>query len=74
MSDMTIDIAKGQYTRDVVVTLNGCQNGTASAPPDGCVAYQGCDPGYPVVWCAFTGAHEPPPLSGPEVWDLFSQL
>lgn len=36
--------------RDALVTLNGCSSTTVPVDPSPCVAYQGCDDGYPVIW------------------------
>lgn len=56
---------------------NGCEP-DASAPvdPDPCVAFEGCDAGYPVVWCVTTGqAHgRQDDLAGPAFWNFLSAL
>ena len=73
--DTTIAISNGEAARDEFAKRNGC-NMDEPAPigSDGCVAYQGCDEGYPVNWCPFTGIHQPPPFSGPEIWAFLSQF
>jgi poly(3-hydroxybutyrate) depolymerase len=73
-NDPTIDISQGEAARDEFVQKNQCQTDTAPTDPEGCVAYQGCDPGYPVVWCPFDGIHEPPPFSGSAIWAFLSQF
>jgi len=73
--DTTINISNGRAARDEFAKRNGCS--TDDPQPignDGCVAYQGCDEGYPVNWCEFEGIHEPPPFSGPEIWGFLSQF
>jgi hypothetical protein len=42
--------------------------------PSPCVAYQGCDDGYPVTWCEFAGGHSPPSFASAAIWDFFSQF
>ena len=73
-NDTTITISQGEAARDEFVGRNQCQADTIPAEPAGCVAYQGCDPGYPVDWCPFDGAHEPPPFSGSAIWAFLSQF
>jgi polyhydroxybutyrate depolymerase len=73
-SDTTIDISQGEAARDAFVQRNHCQAGTTPTEPSGCVSYQGCDSGYPVDWCPFDGAHEPPPFSGSAIWAFLSQF
>jgi polyhydroxybutyrate depolymerase len=41
--------------RDAFVTKNGCTDQTQPVDPSPCVAYQGCDEGYPVIWCERVG-------------------
>jgi polyhydroxybutyrate depolymerase len=73
--DTTINISNGEAARDEFANRNGCS--MADPTPygsDGCVAYQGCDDGYPVNWCPFEGIHQPPPFSGPAIWEFLSQF
>jgi hypothetical protein len=42
--------------------------------PGACVSYQGCDEGFPVVWCEFSGGHQTAPGSAQAIWDFFSQF
>ena len=73
--DTTIDISNGEAARDEFAKRNGCSTAEPlSIGSDGCVAYQGCDEGYPVNWCPFTGIHQPPPFSGPAIWAFLSQF
>jgi polyhydroxybutyrate depolymerase len=73
-SDTTIAISQGEAARDEFVQRNHCQTDAMPTEPDGCVTYQGCDSGYPVDWCPFDGAHEPPPFSGSAIWAFLSQF
>ncbi len=73
--DTTITPDQGEAVRDVFIARNGCQpSDPAPTTPDGCVSYQGCDPGYPVTWCTFEGIHEPSPYAGEAIWNFFSQF
>jgi poly(3-hydroxybutyrate) depolymerase len=74
MSDPTINFSLGQAARDTFVQRNHCSSQTVATTPSGCVSYQGCDPGYPVVWCPFDGVHQPPPFAGSAIWAFLSQF
>jgi polyhydroxybutyrate depolymerase len=73
-SDPTISISNGQAARNAFMTRNHCSTQTMAGSPAGCVNYQGCDPGYPVVWCPFDGVHEPAPFAGSAIWTFLSQF
>jgi poly(3-hydroxybutyrate) depolymerase len=74
MSDPTINISLGEASRDTFVQRNHCGTQTVPISPSGCVSYQGCDPGYPVIWCPFDGVHQPPPFAGSAIWAFLSQF
>jgi poly(3-hydroxybutyrate) depolymerase len=74
MSDPTIAIVNGQAARDKFVSIDHCGSATTPADANGCVNYQGCTAGDPVVWCPFAGVHEPPPFAGPAIWSFLSQF
>jgi poly(3-hydroxybutyrate) depolymerase len=90
IGDGTLGIDGGRDLRDKFVANNGC---TAQNPPEPspgsqmhtCTSYQGCDPGYPVRWCAFDGGHTPGMVDGggddgartwtkTEAWEFFKQF
>ena len=90
LGDGTLGIEGGRDLRDRFVANNGC---TAQNPPEPspgsqmhtCTSYQGCDPGYPVRWCAFDGGHTPGMVDGggddgartwtkTEAWEFFKQF
>ena len=73
-NDTTIPIANGEAARDEFVKRNHCGTQTSAADANNCVTYQGCDQGYPVTWCTFSGVHEPAPFAGPEIWQFISPL
>jgi polyhydroxybutyrate depolymerase len=74
MSDPTINISLGEASRDSFVQRNHCSTQTVPINPSGCVSYQGCDPGFPVIWCPFDGVHQPPPFAGSAIWAFLSQF
>lgn len=90
IGDNVLPIASGRALRDQFVRNNGC---TAQNPPEPAsgshthivTAYSGCRAGYPVVWAAFDGGHDPGPRDGctcsgwqtwtsGEVWKFITQF
>lgn len=72
--DSAFSLTTGQSVRDHFRDRNRCDTTSIPGSPDGCVDYQGCDPGHPVTWCTFPGAHEPPPFAGEAIWRFLSAL
>jgi polyhydroxybutyrate depolymerase len=72
--DTAIPPSSGEASRDYWLNANHCTSTTMPVDPAPCVAYQGCDPGFPVTWCLFPGGHAPWAPSGKGVWDFFSQF
>ena len=82
----------GVEARDFYIGRNGCES--TAVPPLGpahdsvvanreshqCVAYQGCDPGKPVVWCEHSeggydgSTHGWPKFGGQQIWDFVQAL
>ena len=64
--------------RDRLLSLNGCDMPPSSTPvdPAPCESYQGCDPGYPVIWCATSGQEHArqDSLVVPAFWNFFQSL
>lgn len=63
--------------RDRLIAANHCMSeGPVMEPPAPCARYQGCDPGYPVIWCQTTGKmHDRQDALAPGAfWGLFSGL
>jgi polyhydroxybutyrate depolymerase len=73
-ADGVVPIAAGQEGRDEFLARNGCGMDSVPVEPDECVAYQGCQQGYPVTWCEWDGGHWWPPFATLAVWDFFSQF
>jgi len=77
IDDPTIRIDQGRATAAYWTTANHCQTATASIdsnPDHGCVEYQGCDSGYPVVFCEFKGVHEVQPWEPDAIWSFFGRF
>ena len=73
-SDTTISTSQGQAARDEFVKRNHCGTQTSSPDANNCVTYSGCDQGYPVIWCTFSGDHRPAPFAGKGIWGFISPL
>jgi poly(3-hydroxybutyrate) depolymerase len=71
-SDTTVPFSSGEASRDYWKMANHCTDDTM--PVGSCVAYQGCDDGYPVHWCEFSGAHMQPSFAPDAIWEFFSQF
>ncbi len=78
----TMDNSNGingsESARDRVLMENNCDTSIEPVPedPSPCVRYQGCDPGYPVVWCATTGEghNRQDNLAAPAFWNFFQEF
>jgi poly(3-hydroxybutyrate) depolymerase len=73
-SDSLVPIASGRQARDKILGLNHCGTDTKPTDPSPCVAYQGCDEGYPVTWCEWDGDHNRPPFGNTAVAAFFKQF
>jgi poly(3-hydroxybutyrate) depolymerase len=73
-SDTTVPPTNAQSANNYFVTKNHCSTQTTPVSPSPCVAYQGCDSGYPVVWCEFSGGHMPWSQAPDPVWAFFNQF
>jgi poly(3-hydroxybutyrate) depolymerase len=83
MQDDQNVFAEGEKARDRILASNGCTTNTEPYDWDGdpntessCVLYQGCMPGFPVVWCPSTGkGHgDQSPVSTVGMWRFWSQF
>jgi poly(3-hydroxybutyrate) depolymerase len=85
--DTVVSIDGGRRGRDEFVGRNHCTMETTpvegsvwcdgipdNRQPCACVSYNGCDEGYPVIWCEFNGPHTPAPNSGATIWNFFAQF
>jgi poly(3-hydroxybutyrate) depolymerase len=64
----------GERTR--MVEQNHCMAETTPEDPAPCVRHNGCDPGYPVIWCETMGKghNRQDDLAPGAFWKLFSSL
>lgn len=72
--DTVVAYASGERSRDYWVMSNMCQTTSQPVGTNGCVAYDGCADGHPVIWCEFTGGHTVPPFASADIWAFFSQF
>jgi poly(3-hydroxybutyrate) depolymerase len=72
--DSLVSLDSGRGARDVILARNHCSTATSAKDANGCVSYQGCDAGYPVVWCEWPGGHTYPEFARPETWKFFAQF
>jgi poly(3-hydroxybutyrate) depolymerase len=77
-TDGTVGIDASIAARDDHRTRNGCDPDAATTAfePAPCVAYAGCDPRLPVVWCATTGLGHArqDELAAPAFWRFLAGL
>ena len=71
-----VDFSAGESARNRVLTLNHCAATTMTVPPTTsmCVAYDGCDGGYPVHWCPHPAAHTIPTFAAEGIANFFLQF
>ena len=72
--DTVVAFSSGQASRDYWASANHCATTTMPIGSNGCVAYDGCDAGYPVHWCEFDGGHTVPSFAADDIWAFFSQF
>lgn len=74
-ADTTVPFASGESARDRIVALNHCGATTHPVDPAPCVQYDGCDTGYPVVWCPVAGeGHAIPTFAAAAIAGFFTQF
>ena len=74
-ADEQVTFANGESAKNTYVTRNHCQTTTQPVEPQPyCTQYDGCDSGYPVVWCVHDGGHTVPQWSGAAIAAFFQQF
>jgi poly(3-hydroxybutyrate) depolymerase len=70
------DVSGGIKARDRLRELNGCGTETKPIAPEPCVEYQGCNSGYPVIWCQTQGEghSRQDSLTVPALYEFFAQF
>jgi polyhydroxybutyrate depolymerase len=75
MSDQVVAFTQGEASRDTWRTKAGCETTSMPIDPSPCVAYDGCDDGLVVRFCAHNettnGGHGWPAFAAPTAWKLF---
>ncbi len=62
-------------TRDYWIAINSCKKGETHEGFDpSCVAYDDCDPQFPVQYCEHNGGHEWPDFASNAIWTFFKSL
>lgn len=75
MDDNTVPYSAGEEARNTFLARNSCSATTQPIGSNGCVEYQGCSAGKPVVWCGHaTGGHWPPAFSASETKAFFDRF
>lgn len=72
--DMNIPVGDGRTARNRILKQNHCGTQTTPTEPSDCVSYQGCDTGYPVVWCEDDGYHGMPLFGNRTIAAFFKQF
>jgi poly(3-hydroxybutyrate) depolymerase len=74
--DTSNQISGSISARDRLLDVNSCGTETAPQDPSPCVRYQGCDPGYPVVWCETMGQNHnrQDNVTAPAFWKFFQEF
>jgi poly(3-hydroxybutyrate) depolymerase len=75
-ADDVVTYESGETARDNFLEQNHCDTTIepVATEPEGCVEYQGCDAGFPVIWCTHDGGHTIPSYSGQAISDFFAQF
>ncbi|HEY9066841.1 MAG TPA: hypothetical protein VIO33_17795 [Burkholderiaceae bacterium] len=74
-NDNTVPYAAGEEARNTFTARNACSADTVPLGSNGCVEYQGCSAGKPVVWCGTpTGGHWYPGFSAKETKTFFDRF
>jgi poly(3-hydroxybutyrate) depolymerase len=73
--DPVVPYKDGEAARDKFLAKNKCSQTTRSVGTNGCVEYQGCSAGHPVVWCGYPdGTHWPPGFAAEEIKAFFDRF
>jgi polyhydroxybutyrate depolymerase len=74
-ADTTVDISGDETARDQFLANNHCGSTMTAVDPSPCVSYDGCDSGYPVVWCPVDGeGHTIPSFAASGIANFFAQF
>ena len=78
LDDTENGISGSESARDRLLMQNECDvsEPAVAQEPAPCTRYQGCTPGYPVVWCATSGNghNRQDDFAAPAFWDFFKEF
>lgn len=75
MDDNVVPYTAGEEARNTFLARNNCSAASVPIGSNGCVEYQGCSAGKPVVWCGHaTGGHWPPNFTAGETKAFFDRF
>jgi polyhydroxybutyrate depolymerase len=73
--DNVVPYTAGEEARSTFTSRNACTASTQPVGSNGCVEYQGCASGKPVVWCGYAnGGHWPTSFSARETKAFFDRF
>lgn len=74
-ADDQVDLSEGKKARDYWQSANECGSATTPYDPSPCVAFSGCNPARPTVYCEIPGlGHGLWPQNAKAVWSFFKAL
>ena len=74
-ADTTVDISGDETARDQFLADNHCGTTSTAVDPSPCMSYDGCDSGYPVVWCPVDGeGHTIPSFAAAAIASFLGQF
>jgi poly(3-hydroxybutyrate) depolymerase len=74
-ADPMVAFSSGLSAANRIVALDHCGATTHAVDPSPCVQYDGCDTGYPVVWCPVAGeGHAIPSFAATAIASFFAQF
>jgi poly(3-hydroxybutyrate) depolymerase len=72
VTDTVVEIGPGRDARGEFLERNGCSDTSTPVEPSGCVSYDDCEAGAPLVWCEYNDGHWPPSYAPEATWEFFS--
>lgn len=74
-ADNVLPMSAATSMIQALAKYNGCTTTTTAVDPSPCVAYQGCQEGFPVVWCVRPGdGHGMPSFASAAITKFFQQF
>lgn len=74
-AESPVALSNGRSTSDFWARRSGCDAEMSSAvDPSPCQAFAGCDPGFPIRYCEYSGGLDLPPFAASGIWSFFKSL